>query len=62
MILMPSPDDFLPPTINYKVKDEACDLDVVPNVGRKAEVEYAMSNSLGFGGHNSTLIFKKYRA
>lgn len=55
-------DDFLPPTINYKVKDEACDLDVVPNVGRNSKVEYAMSNSLGFGGHNSTLIFKKYRA
>ncbi len=54
--------DFLPPTINYKIKDEACDLDIVPNIGRNKVIEYAMSNSLGFGGHNSTLIFKKYRA
>ena len=54
--------DFLPPTIKYKIKDEACDLDIVPNIGRNKVIEYAMSNSLGFGGHNSTLIFKKYRA
>ena len=53
-------DDFVPPTINYKVPDEECDLDVVPNTGRKIRVEYAMSNSLGFGGHNSSIIFKKY--
>ena len=53
-------DDFVPPTINYKVPDEECDLDIVPNEGRKIKVEYAMSNSLGFGGHNSSIIFKKY--
>ena len=53
-------DSFVPPTINYKVPDEECDLDVVPNEGRNVEVRYAMSNSLGFGGHNSTIIIKKY--
>ena len=52
--------DFVPPTINYKVPDEECDLDIVPNEGRNVKVEYAMSNSLGFGGHNSSIIFKKY--
>ena len=52
-------DDFVPPTINYKVPDEECDLDIVPNEGRNIEVKYAMSNSLGFGGHNSSIIFKK---
>ena len=51
---------FVPATINYKVPDEECDLDVVPNEGRKVEVKYAMSNSLGFGGHNATILFKKY--
>ena len=53
-------DSFVPPTINYKVQDEECDLDIVPNVGRNIEVRYVMSNSLGFGGHNSTIILKKY--
>ena len=53
-------DDFVPPTINYKIKDEECDLDVVPNVGRNIKINYAMSNSLGFGGHNSSIIFKRY--
>ena len=51
---------FVPATINYKVPDEECDLDVVPNEGRKVEVKYAMSNSLGFGGHNSSILLKKY--
>ena len=51
---------FVPATINYKVKDEECDLDIVPNEGRKIDVEYAMSNSLGFGGHNATILLKKY--
>ena len=51
---------FVPATINYKVPDEECDLDVVPNEGRKVEVKYAMSNSLGFGGHNASILLKKY--
>ena len=51
---------FVPATINYKVPDEECELDVVPNEGRKVEVKYAMSNSLGFGGHNATILLKKY--
>ncbi|OOB77756.1 MAG: beta-ketoacyl-[acyl-carrier-protein] synthase II [Epulopiscium sp. Nuni2H_MBin003] len=51
---------FLPATINLKVADEECDLDYIPNVGREQEIKYAMSNSLGFGGHNGTLIFKKW--
>ena len=51
---------IVPPTINYKVPDEECDLDIVPNEPRKANINYAMSNSLGFGGHNGCLIFKKY--
>lgn len=50
----------IPPTINYKVPDEECDLDIVPNESRKAKITYAMSNSLGFGGHNGSLIFKAY--
>ena len=50
---------FVPATINYKVPDEECDLDIVPNEGRKVDVKYAMSNSLGFGGHNSTILLKK---
>lgn len=54
-------EDFVPATINYKVPDEECDLDIVPNVGRNVQVNYAMSNSLGFGGHNSSILFKKYK-
>jgi 3-oxoacyl-[acyl-carrier-protein] synthase II len=50
--------DFIPATIGLTVPDEECDLDYVPNIGRKAKISYAMSNSLGFGGHNATLIFK----
>lgn len=53
-------DSFVPPTIGYKVPDEECDLDIVPNKGRNMEIKYAMSNSLGFGGHNSCILFKKY--
>lgn len=49
---------FIPATIGYKIPDEECDLDYVPNTGRRAKVTYAMSNSLGFGGHNSTLLFR----
>jgi len=53
-------EDFIPPTIGYKVPDEECDLDYVPNTGRAQKVKYAMSNSLGFGGHNATIIVKKW--
>lgn len=53
-------DDFVPATINYSVPDEDCDLDIVPNEGRKCTVNYAMSNSLGFGGHNASVVFKKW--
>jgi len=52
---------FIPPTIGYETKDEELDLDYVPNVGRKQELEYALTNSLGFGGHNATLLLKKWR-
>ena len=53
-------DQVVPPTINYKVKDEECDLDIVPNEPRKSTVNIVMSNSLGFGGHNGCIILKKY--
>lgn len=51
--------DFVPATIGYQVPDPECDLDIVPNEGRHTKVRYAMSNSLGFGGHNATVVFKK---
>ncbi len=53
-------DGFMPATIHYQVPDEECDLDVVPNTGRSAEIRYAMSNSLGFGGHNGSILLKKW--
>ncbi|MDP4145141.1 MAG: beta-ketoacyl-ACP synthase II [Bacillota bacterium] len=52
---------YVPPTINYSSPDPECDLDYVPNVGRKADIKFALSNSFGFGGHNATLMFKKYK-
>jgi len=51
----------VPPTINYEYPDPDCDLDYVPNTARKAEVDVCMSNSLGFGGHNATLVVKKFK-
>ena len=53
-------DQMLPPTINYETPDPACDLDYVPNTARKAEVEYVLSNSFGFGGTNAALVFKRW--
>lgn len=53
-------DSYVPATIHYQVPDEECDLDIVPNEGRNVKVNYAMSNSLGFGGHNSSILLKKY--
>jgi 3-oxoacyl-[acyl-carrier-protein] synthase II len=53
---------IIPPTINYEHEDPNCDLDYVPNKARKQEITRALSNSLGFGGHNGTLAFQKYKA
>jgi 3-oxoacyl-[acyl-carrier-protein] synthase II len=53
--------DVIPPTANYKTADPECDLDCVPNVARSAALEAVMTNSLGFGGHNASLVFRRYR-
>jgi len=53
-------DQILPPTINYVTPDPDCDLDVIPNQARPARLEYALSNSFGFGGTNGALVFKRY--
>ena len=53
-------DGFAPATIHYQVPDEECDLDVVPTEGRQMDIRFAMSNSLGFGGHNGSLLLKKW--
>ena len=53
-------DGVAPPTINYKTPDEDCDLDYIPNNARELDLNVVMSNNLGFGGHNASLVFKKY--
>ena len=54
-------DSIVPPTINYQVPCEDCDLNYTPNIAVERNIEYAMSNSVGFGGQNATIIFKKYK-
>lgn len=53
---------MIPPTINVEKQDPACDLDVVPNEARKADLRVVMSNSFGFGGHNATIVLKKFES
>lgn len=53
-------DGFIPATIHYRTPDPECDLDIVPNQGRTADIRCALSNSLGFGGHNGSLLFRKW--
>lgn len=53
-------DGYLPATIHYQEKDEECDLDIIANDAKVKDIHYAMNNSLGFGGHNASLIFKKW--
>ena len=55
-------DGYIPATIHYQVPDPECDLDVTPNQGREAALRCVLSNSLGFGGHNASLLFKKWEA
>ncbi|MDD5668652.1 MAG: beta-ketoacyl-ACP synthase II [Candidatus Omnitrophica bacterium] len=54
-------DNIVPPTINYEFRDPECDLDYVPNKARECEVNVCMSNSLGFGGHNASIVVKKFK-
>ena len=58
--IMAMREGIVPPTINYKVEDPECDLDYTPNTAKKRNINYVLKNSLGFGGHNATLIFKKW--
>jgi 3-oxoacyl-[acyl-carrier-protein] synthase II len=54
-------DGMLPPTINQERMDPDCAIDTVPNFSREREIDYALSNSFGFGGHNVALLFRKHR-
>ena len=53
-------DGFVPPTINYRTPDPECDVNLVANEGREADIRYVLSDSLGFGGHNATIVLKRY--
>ena len=58
--IMAMQNNFVPPTINLENQDPECDLNYTPNVGVARQIDVAMSNSFGFGGHNAVLIFGKY--
>jgi 3-oxoacyl-[acyl-carrier-protein] synthase II len=60
IIVLALRDQIIPPTINLESPDPECDLDYVPNVARKTTLDYALSNSFGFGGTNAALIFKRW--
>jgi 3-oxoacyl-[acyl-carrier-protein] synthase II len=58
--IMAVTEGVVPPTINYENEDPECDLDYIPNEARKADVRVAVSNSFGFGGHNASIVVRRY--